>query len=433
MENENKNSLLNIPAFWMKQRQDWRITVYRTSMERLAYKMILPYLSLFIILLGATKTQYGYITSAGLIVGGIMGPFIGQSIDRFGPKKVYLVGIYILIGGYLAFSCAKVWQVAALGLFMHSVGGGISGQCCGNICGNCLENCDRAKGMLICESLAAGLLGMVGPMISGWILVNLMGVVGKPTDPNQIRPLFYVCTVIAILSLIMIYTKMSFASVGSSHSKKKTNVIKDGIKILKADKNCRKWVIIGAIGGMPMSLVTPYVSLFATEAKGASAGTLALMTSATALTSVLLGYAFGIISDKFGRKPILFVTIGLYIAGISLLLITKNPTMLILVGILQGFQEIGATLSASIGQEIITDELRGRFMGITRLTTAFCSAILAALSGNIWDKIGPQWVFIIYIVCEICIRVPLLMSMPDTLHYEIDRAKFDAIDAELEG
>ena len=128
MENENKNSLLNIPAFWMKQRQDWRITVYRTSMERLAYKMILPYLSLFIILLGATKTQYGYITSAGLIVGGIMGPFVGQSIDRFGPKKVYLVGIYILIGGYLAFSCAKVWQVAALGLFMHSVGGGISGQ-----------------------------------------------------------------------------------------------------------------------------------------------------------------------------------------------------------------------------------------------------------------------------------------------------------------
>ena len=96
-------------------------------MERLAYKMILPYLSLFIILLGATKTQYGYITSAGLIVGGIMGPFVGQSIDRFGPKKVYLIGIYILIGGYLALSAAKIWQVAALGLFLHSIGGGISG------------------------------------------------------------------------------------------------------------------------------------------------------------------------------------------------------------------------------------------------------------------------------------------------------------------
>ena len=79
-ENKEKKSgsFLNIPEFWMKQRKDWRITVYRTSMERLAYKMILPYLSLFIILLGATKTQYGYITSAGLIVGGIMGPYVGQ-------------------------------------------------------------------------------------------------------------------------------------------------------------------------------------------------------------------------------------------------------------------------------------------------------------------------------------------------------------------
>ena len=56
-ENKEKKSgsFLNIPEFWMKQLKAWRITVYRTSMERLAYKMILPYLSLFIILLGATK------------------------------------------------------------------------------------------------------------------------------------------------------------------------------------------------------------------------------------------------------------------------------------------------------------------------------------------------------------------------------------------
>ena len=60
--NPNKtNSVFNIPAFWKAQQMDWRITVVRTSLERLGYKMILPYLTLYIVLLGATKTQYGLV------------------------------------------------------------------------------------------------------------------------------------------------------------------------------------------------------------------------------------------------------------------------------------------------------------------------------------------------------------------------------------
>ena len=127
---------LNIPAFWKAQRKDWRITVIRTSLERLGYKIILPYLTLYIILLGATKTQLGFVTSLGLIASGLIGPYIGQVIDRHGPKKVYIVGILILAGGYLAFASAPVWQVAALGMFLHQLGGGVGGQSCATICGN---------------------------------------------------------------------------------------------------------------------------------------------------------------------------------------------------------------------------------------------------------------------------------------------------------
>ena len=121
---------LNIPAFWKAQRKDWRITVIRTSLERLGYKIILPYLTLYIILLGATKTQLGFVTSLGLIASGLIGPYIGQVIDRHGPKKVYIVGILDSSrGGYLAFQAsAPVWQVAALGMFLHQLGGGGGGR-----------------------------------------------------------------------------------------------------------------------------------------------------------------------------------------------------------------------------------------------------------------------------------------------------------------
>ncbi|MBQ6451351.1 MAG: MFS transporter [Solobacterium sp.] len=423
MTTTNSNSVLNIPAFWKAQMQDWRVTVIRTSLERLGYKMILPYLTLYVVMLGATKTQYGYVSSLGMILGGLLAPVIGSIIDRAGPKKVYIFGICVLAGGYLALASAKIWQVAALGVFLHAMGQRLGGQSCATICGNCLANCDRAKGMLVCESLAAGILGMVGPMLSGWILVNMMGVQGVPTDPNSIRPLFYIALFFTIISLLIIIFKLSFKSWGTV-GKKETHIFRDGIAILKADKNCRKWMLIAAIGGMPMAMVTPYVQVFAAEAKSASAATLAAMVTATALTSVVCGYVMGIISDKYGRKPVLFVTIALYLIGMGLLVAGHGAGILILVGMLQGFQEIGATVAGSIAHELVPHRIMGRWIGATSMFTAIFSALMTALSGVVYDNIGGQWVFIIYILCELFIRVPLLISLPETLTHKVDESKF---------
>ena len=95
---QKQGSDLNILAFWKAQQIPWRITVIRTSLERLAYKMLLPYLSLYIILMGATKTQLGFITSAGLLLMAFIGPALGNLIDTKGPKRAYIFGICILIG-----------------------------------------------------------------------------------------------------------------------------------------------------------------------------------------------------------------------------------------------------------------------------------------------------------------------------------------------
>ena len=425
---QNQAAALNIPAFWKAQQKDWRITVIRTSLERLGYKIILPYLTLYIVLLGATKTQLGLVTSLGLIASGLIGPYIGQVIDRHGPKKVYIVGILILAGGYLAFASAPVWQVAALGMFLHQLGGGVGGQSCATICGNCLANCDRAKGTLVCESLAAGVLGMVGPMISGWFLVNIMGVKDTPTDPNTIRPLFLITLIITIISLLVVVFKLSFSRWTTSNSAVKRNVFKDAVAILKADKNCVKWIFMAIVGNMPVAMVVPYVQIFVAETKNASVTTLSGMVTATALTSVVCGYFFGILGDRFGRKKILSLTIGLYLVGLVLLVTTKSPFMLLTVGILQGFQEIGGPLAASIQNELVPHKVMGRWVGVVRFFSSMFSALMAALAGIIYDQLGGQWIFILYIACEICIRLPLLFSLPETLHHKVDEEAFASLD-----
>ncbi len=422
---EKKNDL-DVIGFWKAQQPAWKITVYRTSMERLVYKAVLPYLTLYIVLMGATKSQIGTVTAMGTLVAAIMAPFLGSYIDINGPKKMYILGIIVLLLGYIALWGAPIWQIAALGMFLHTMGGTLGGQSCANICGNCLESCDRAKGMLVCETFAAGVLGMIGPAFAGWFLINVMGVEGTPTDPLTIKPLFLFCVAITFLSLLMIIFKLDVSHLGSKgKARAKRNPIKDAFALMKADKNCMKWMIMTGVNRMPMVMIVPYLQLYAAEAKGATTGELAAMTTATALTSVVCGYFFGILADKYGRKKTLTFAIVAYIAALVLLLTSKGTGTLIIVGLLVGFQEIGAVINGSIQHELVPGWARGRWSGSNGMVGSLVASIFAYAAGIIYDGVGPQWLFIIYIVAEVAIRLPLLWTLPETLNYKVDESKFE--------
>lgn len=423
---EKKISVLNIPAFWKAQKTDWKVTVIRTSLERLGYQMIYPYLSIFIIALGAETTQLGAFTSAGMILAGLLGPLTGHLIDTKGPKVVYLVGIALLFASYMLYGSSLIWPMAAVATIVYYIGQGVGSHSCATICGNCLHNQDRAKGMLICESLAAGILGMIGPAFSGWVLVHMMHASETP-GAADIRPLFFISGTITLTSFFVVFFKLSKAKPASCAEKRRTNVFRDAALLLKSDKNTVKWLIIAAIQGLPNGMVLPYVQIYAAEVKHADSTTLAAIVTATALTSVLFGYPFGALSDKIGHKRILFITTPLLMAANVLLLFANSSIMLIAVGILLGFFQIGSALSGTVSRELVPARIMGRWTGVNKLVTSLASALMAAVSGAIYYYVGPQYVFIIYVAAEALIRLPLLATMPETLHYKPDESKFSSI------
>jgi len=94
-------------VFLKRQDWDWKITVIRTSLDRFAYQIVFPYLSLYIVALGATATELGIVNSFGMIAAGIISPLTGWFIDRFGPKKIYLLGIGFLAISYFTYAIAQ--------------------------------------------------------------------------------------------------------------------------------------------------------------------------------------------------------------------------------------------------------------------------------------------------------------------------------------
>ncbi|MBQ6014431.1 MAG: MFS transporter [Firmicutes bacterium] len=406
--------ILDIPNFWKNQASDWKITVLRTSLERLGYQIILPYLSIYIIALGATKTQLGTITSLGMLMSGLLAPFAGGFIDRNGPKKIYSFGIMMLFLSYMIYAFAADWHFCIIAMVMYYFGQGLANQSCATICGNCLKSCDRARGMMICESLGAGILGMIGPMIAAFVLTRILGVSEHDAGASDYRWLFFIAGAFTLMSLMVVIFKLTNTRFVSSKPMG-SNALAICRDIIRNNPNARKWLVIASIHNLSVAMVIPYFQVFAKEVKGGGVTVLATMVTLSAVMSTVLGFPAGAMADKVGRKKVLYVTSALYWCSMIILMTARSDFMLILAGGLLGFYYITSPIAGAVQRELVDNSVMGVWIGLTKFTNAITSAIMASIAGLIYDRVGPMWVFVIYICLDAFVRVPLLRTMPETL------------------
>jgi MFS family permease len=399
--------------FLGNQQRDWKITVIRTSLDKLAYQMVFPYLSIYIVALGATVTQLGIVNSLGMIAAGIIGPFTGWFIDRTGPKKIYLFGIGLLAVSYLTYGIAQSWLVTILAMAGYWMGSSVSLHSCATVCGNCLANEDRATGMMICETVAAGLLGMAGPMIGAWLVTRFGG-----ANASGIRPLFFFGLLVTLVTFILIWTQLADKK-WRVKNVIEPNVFRDLFQVLREGNHLKRWLVITAATQFPLAMVFPFSQVFAHEIKGADAVILGAMVTASALSSIALAVPLGRLADRVGRKKVLYGTIPLFWLSNLILVWSPSSVFLILAGVLQGFYFLGGPIAAAMERELVPAEQMGRWLGIARFFRMTLSAVMVFLSGLIWDRIGPQYVFLTFVVLDLVLRAPLLMTMPETLSLKL--------------
>jgi MFS family permease len=405
--------------FLERQQRDWKITVIRTSLDKLAYQIVFPYVSIYIIALGATATQLGFVNSLGMVSAASLSPLMGWFIDRSGPKRVYLLGIGLLAVSYLTYGVAHSWIVTAMAMVAYWMGYSISSHSCATVCGNCLANEDRATGMTICETVAAGLLGMAGPMIGAWLVTLLGGV-----SASGIRPVFFLSFMITAVTFTVIFTQLSdtkWSPAGGATS----HFFRDFHKILKEGAHLKKWLVIGSVAQLPFSMVLPFSQVFAHEIKGADSFMLGAIVTGSALTSIVLSIPLGRLADRLGRKRALCITIPLFWVSNLLLVWSPTPGFLLLAGILQGFYYIGGPLAGAMERELVPAGQMGRWLGMTRFFRMLINSVMALVSGIIWDRIGPQYVFLAFIGIDLFVRTPLLLGMPETLRLRTGQLNLD--------
>jgi len=395
-------------SFFTKQERDWKVTVLRSNSNMFIYRMVLPYLSIYIMALGATGTQLGIVNSIGMGIGGVVALFSGWLIDKIGVKKIYLIGIVILSVSYLIYGFAQSWGIIIVAMVAYWVGNWASIQGCSVICANSLKSEERATGMSICETFGMGLLGLAAPMVAAWLVTIFGGV-----NVEGIRPLFFVCfggTVITFFLILSQLSSRSWRRPGGTG----LNFFQGFSQVFKEGRNLKRWLIVAALFGLPMGTVVPFVQPFASEFKGADQFVLGAMVTAFALVPLILGIPFGRLSDRIGRKKIIYLTIPLVWISYLMLILAPNTGFLIVSGAFQGFTMIASITTTAMTRELVPPEQMGRWTGIVRLCQMGFGALTVYLFGRIWDGIGPQYVFIAIMALDL-VRIPVLMGMPETL------------------
>jgi MFS family permease len=264
--------------------------------------------------------------------------------------------------------------------------------------------------MMICETVTAGLLGMAGPIVATWMVSQFGGV-----NPEGIRPLFLSGLIITIATFVLVLTQLSNQKWTKAYANR-TSLFKEISEVFKSGKHLKRWIVIAAVTQLPLGMVFPFSQVFAHQVKGANEFILGAMVTGSALSSIVFAIPLGRLADRIGRKKVLFITIPLFLLSNLMLISSRGSTFLVLAGILQGFYYIGGPIAAAIERELVPAEHMGRWIGITRFSKMIFSAILALTAGIIWDKFGPQYIFITFIGIEILIRLPLLISISETLN-----------------
>ena len=139
------------------------------------------------------------------------------------------------------------------------------------------------------------------------------------------------------------------------------------------------------------------------------------------LTSTVTGPLYGKLSDQFGRRPLLMIGIGIFLAGSFLSALSQEMWQLIL---FRGIQGIGAgalfPISLAVIGDIFSPRERGRYQGFFGAVFAVAMLVGPFIGGFLTDNVGWHWIFLVNLPVGAVALAVIWRLLPSVSHPERD-------------
>jgi sugar phosphate permease len=332
-----------------------------------------------------------------LVVTGLLAPFVGIIIDKFGVKVLMMVGAVVLSAA--TYSYGFVQNISHI-YYIHMAFGIVLLACGLNVAVILVSNWFvKLRGTAIGIAVMGTSLGgaILAPMFGGWM-----------ADGMDWRDAFQLAAVIPsvlfLLSAFLVKNKPSDVDLYpmglDENSEGASCVANQGMSYKDAIKTKSFWSIafiamftFYCLLGLQSNLILHLQDL-GFDIKSAAAGLTMLFTPA------LIGkFAFGLIADKIKDKKVLFGNLTLMLAGVIALYFADKSTVLWAIAVI-GFAWGGFyTLFQLNAIECFGLKASGKLLGTITVLDAFGGGLGIFVTGKMFDMYGSyQNAFIVFIV-----------------------------------
>jgi len=404
------NVLGQVRGFIARQKHNYRVAITRAAVGNFLANLTAQYDSIYTVALGADSVQLGTISSIGSGISALISMPVGWLVDRYGIKRFYLLGIGLLAGGALAYALAQSWQAIIPAVILLALSMRLIGTGCSVICADSLSNRDRATGQNLCGTLSS-IASMISPLIAAYLITAFGGI-----SVEGIRPLYYIRFVGYGLIFLFVASRLREPyREGMIRDKGHSSFINDFRQLFRGGNVLRRWIIIASMTQLPLAMTSPFLQLFAHEVKGADQYILGAMSTAGIIQYLLIGVPMGRLADRIGRKKVIFLLTPLWYISSLLFVLSPNAAFLIVAAALQSFYSVSSVVTSSMTMELVPVGQMGRWSGLLGLFRGLVSIPAPVIGGLIWRELGPAYVFLIPLATDLLLRLPLLMTVPETL------------------
>ncbi len=178
----------------------------------------------------------------------------------------------------------------------------------------------------------------------------------------------------------------------------------------------QKWPLISlallfAFRLLGLFLILPIFSLYATHLPDSNPKLIGIALGIYGLTQACLQIPFGLLSDRFGRKPMIVIGLIIFAGGSIIAALASSIEMIIIGRAIQGAGAIGSVIIALVA-DLTSDENRSKAMAFIGMAIG-CAFMLAMILGPLLNSwIGVSGIFWLTAGLAVFGIILLLITVP---------------------
>ena len=341
--------------------------------------------------LGLNNSQLGLLAGALALTWSFSGFVVGRVSDRLGKRKPLLLLAVVIFS--LACGLAGAAQSFAVLFLLRAVMGVAEGPVqpmMQTLMVAASSERRRGVNMGLLQGSAPGLMGFVlAPPLLVWVAERLGW-----------RSAFYVSCLPGLILALLIWWLVKEPGQGQGTGEKIVHTGEKGkgsLGDLFKYYNVRVCVVVAVLACTWFFAIINFMPTFLEKDRHFKSGTMSLMLSALGAAWVFWGFFAPALSDRFGRKPVMFTFLLIGVLAPLALLHVSNPYLLAALLFLTFtgpgcFSLFGATIPAETVPRYLVATALGTVMGIGEILGAFLAPIVEGRAADRYGLSVTMWV-----------------------------------------